>query len=196
MCSGRKRIIGLLILTMVSFCSCWKEPKKIKPCFEVSPANLTACQEVFFTDCSRNGGSSPSDYTWEFRDGTTGSGRSVSHIYTVGGTYDVRLTVANDEGNDHEFITKTITVIGGTGKCSFWHADAGPDIDVTIDGVTKTITQNYSIVTNCETPGCANFNLPLEKYFYIATQNDFPFQSWSGWIEIGCQSCYNQQLPP
>ena len=39
-------------------------------------------------------GSSPV-YTWDFGDGTTGTGQSVSHTYAATGTYTVKVTATN-----------------------------------------------------------------------------------------------------
>jgi len=49
------------------------------------------------------GGSSDSDgqimgYTWDFGDGSTGNGMSVPHSYSAAGSYQVTLTVVDDEG--------------------------------------------------------------------------------------------------
>ncbi|NNE34211.1 MAG: PKD domain-containing protein, partial [Rhodothermales bacterium] len=38
-----------------------------------------------------------SSYSWTFGDGTSGNGRTVSHTYASGGTYNVRLTVRDNE---------------------------------------------------------------------------------------------------
>jgi PKD repeat protein len=48
-------------------------------------------------------GSSDSDgsivsYAWDFGDGTSGSGASVTHSYSTAGTYQVSLTVTDDDG--------------------------------------------------------------------------------------------------
>ncbi len=38
-------------------------------------------------------------YQWEFGDGATGSGETISHTYTADGTYTVELTVTDPSGN-------------------------------------------------------------------------------------------------
>lgn len=43
-------------------------------------------------------GGSIVSYAWAFGDGQTASGESASHTYAVGGTYEVTLTVTDDEG--------------------------------------------------------------------------------------------------
>jgi len=51
-------------------------------------------------------GDEPLTYSWDFGDGTTGTGREVSHTFTDPGTYTVTLTVSNETGSD----TRTITI--------------------------------------------------------------------------------------
>ena len=41
-------------------------------------------------------------YTWDFGDGTTGSGETVSHAYTHSGLYSPSLTVTTSAGNSNE----------------------------------------------------------------------------------------------
>lgn len=51
-------------------------------------------------------------YAWDFGDGATGSGATVSHSYVSGGTYTVTLTVTDDAGaTDTE--TQTVSVSDG-----------------------------------------------------------------------------------
>jgi PKD repeat protein len=46
-------------------------------------------------------------YAWEFGDGNTGSGKTVTHVYSAAGSFDVKLTVTDNNGAEG---TKTVTV--------------------------------------------------------------------------------------
>ncbi len=48
-------------------------------------------------------------YLWEFGDGISDNGTIVEHAYTTAGTYDVTLTVTDDDGLSHT-TTKSVTV--------------------------------------------------------------------------------------
>jgi len=64
-----------------------------------SPASGTAPLEV---DLDGSNSSDPDgavvNFDWDFGDGTTGSGVSIGHTYTIAGAYIVVLTVTDDEG--------------------------------------------------------------------------------------------------
>ena len=50
-------------------------------------------------------GARPIQRTWDFGDGTTGTGRSPTHTYDDPGMYTVRLTASNEDGRDSDSIT-------------------------------------------------------------------------------------------
>jgi PKD domain len=54
-------------------------------------------------------------YVWNFGDGTSGTGPSVEHSYSYGGTYNVTLTVT-DRGGNVNTLTQAVTVLGPNGQ--------------------------------------------------------------------------------
>lgn len=68
-------------------------------CFTANPTFGTAPLTVSFdASCSSDPVGSISSYHWTFGDGSTGSGRTVSHTYWDPGYFTVRLTVTDDTG--------------------------------------------------------------------------------------------------
>lgn len=55
-----------------------------------TPATLTVVFGAVVGDPAAN---APDSYAWDFGDGTTGTGATPTHTYTVGGTYRVRVAV-------------------------------------------------------------------------------------------------------
>src|SRR5262249_5669784 len=65
--------------------------------FTVSPTNPGVNQDVFFNATTSS--ATNATYTWDFGDGTTGSGVTVTHRYLQTGNVTVVLNVASDNGN-------------------------------------------------------------------------------------------------
>jgi len=65
--------------------------------FTMSPQRVVVGRVVGFEGSAR-GGQEPYAYSWDFGDGSTGSGQSTTHTYTAPGTYVVQLTVSDSEG--------------------------------------------------------------------------------------------------
>lgn len=78
--------------------------------FTANPASGVAPLEVSFnaSNSSDSDGSIVS-YAWDFKDGNTGNGKTLNHTFNSTGSYNVELTVTDNEGATAS-ATKTITV--------------------------------------------------------------------------------------
>ncbi len=75
--------------------------------FSGSPTSGTYPLDVVFTDESTG---SPTSWSWTFGDGGTSTAQNPTHTYNTAGTYDVSLSVSNDNGSDSLTKTGYITV--------------------------------------------------------------------------------------
>jgi hypothetical protein len=55
-----------------------------------------------------SGGTKPYNYSWKFGDGHSSFGQNVTHNYTTNGTYEVNLTVIDNESRIDWYITSSI----------------------------------------------------------------------------------------
>ena len=69
----------------------------------LNPSDPIINEAITFTADVR--GTAPVSYSWDFGDGTTGSGARASHMYTEPGEYNVSLTCENCGGSDSRSIT-------------------------------------------------------------------------------------------
>jgi len=78
--------------------------------FTANPTSGVAPLEISF-DASSSSDSDGSiiSYQWDFKDGATGSGQTINHTFSSTGSYNVRLTITDNEGAT-DSTTKTITV--------------------------------------------------------------------------------------
>src|SRR5216117_2761624 len=82
--------------------------------FTYSPSNPAPVLAVTFT-ASATGGTQPYSYNWDFGDGFTSNGQSVSHSYLLPGTYTVPLTVHDANGatvSTSQTVTVSIPILG------------------------------------------------------------------------------------
>lgn len=63
----------------------------------------------FDASASQDSDGSIDSYTWDFGDGTTGTGVMTNHTYDAAGTYTVRLTIMDDDGASVE-VTLELTI--------------------------------------------------------------------------------------
>jgi PKD repeat protein len=62
-----------------------------------------------FTDFTNDPDGSVVTWRWEFGDGTTSTQRNVVHTYPYAGSFHVRLTVTDNDGNVHTRIRRVVT---------------------------------------------------------------------------------------
>lgn len=107
--------------------------------FAYSPAKPLEGQPVAF---DASGSSDPdgtiASYTWDFGDGTAGSGRLVSHPYALFGTYTVRLTVTDADGLTAS-VSQSVRILAPP-TASFTYSPAAPLVGQTVsfDGSEST----------------------------------------------------------
>ncbi|MBI9067435.1 MAG: PKD domain-containing protein [Salinivirgaceae bacterium] len=102
----------LLILTALIAAFLWNcddssTPTSIAPeaCFTITPSEIYAGDTVFFTNCSKGGGS----FSWIFGDEVTSTEKEPVHVYNIAGDYKVTLIQKNSRGTDST--STSITVI-------------------------------------------------------------------------------------
>jgi len=79
----------------------------LKSVFSADPSSGKAPLEISFTDHSIG---TPTTWTWDFGDGTTSTEQNPKHLFSMTGTYDVKLTVTR--GSDRDSTTQVINVGG------------------------------------------------------------------------------------
>ncbi|MDO9379185.1 MAG: PKD domain-containing protein [Nocardioidaceae bacterium] len=75
--------------------------------FTASERDLSAS---FDASSSSDADGTVDGWSWSFGDGTTGSGRAVDHVYRAAGTYQVELTVTDDDGAV-DVVRRSVTVV-------------------------------------------------------------------------------------
>jgi PKD repeat protein len=106
--------------------------------FTVSPTPPPTNVDIFFNATASRpaAGRTITSYSWEFGDGTGGSGAIVTHKYTGVGSFVVVLTVRDDAGAETQF-TQTLPV--GTSA-----AEPSASFTTTISGRTVTVDGSAS----------------------------------------------------
>ena len=180
-------IVGAFLLL---FSGCQKQPNA---CFTSNSGKIYVGDAVSFSSCSTDA----YEYEWDFGDGTTGSGSTASHIYYSAGNYIVTLTVSSKNEKKSDVTTDGITVYKPYGDVVFWlSTNTGYYYtDVTIDGVTKTITSDNTSTPDCYDSGCATFNLLEGTYSYYAEEEaGGSGYYWDGTVTVTRGGCLRFEL--
>jgi PKD repeat protein len=91
----------------------------------------------------RPGEPAGASYAWDFGDGTTGSGTSVTHRYTRGGTFVVTLRVTSDTGltaTTSRQLTVSTTLPAGSANFVFSPTDPHTGDNVFFNASSSTLT--------------------------------------------------------
>ena len=94
--------IGLVAVLMVA-CG----PGAPAASFTAAPLSGDAPLTVKFTDASEN---EPTEWLWDFGDGSVTSEQNPVHTYAAPGSYHVRLTATNEDGSSAATISQSIEV--------------------------------------------------------------------------------------
>jgi large repetitive protein len=85
--------------------------------FVFSPASPDMGQPVTFdasTTTDEGAACTSCGFTWSFGDGSTGTGRVVTHVFSAAGTYTVTLTAIDSVGTSSRLVTQAVTVAATT----------------------------------------------------------------------------------
>ncbi len=100
------KFLPVMAILLIGFSSCMNH-KMPTCCFDASTTNINAGESIIFDgSCSVD----THHWEWDFGDGATGEGGTVSHAYNNPGTYNVTLTAHNEDMSemDDEMITITV----------------------------------------------------------------------------------------
>jgi len=102
--------VGAVITLLLGLAGCWLFNVLPEASFTISAQTGQAPFTVNFSALlSSDEDGVVVQFEWDFGDGTSGTGRSVSHTYTTAGTFVVVLRVTDDDG-DSDTTQKTIYI--------------------------------------------------------------------------------------
>jgi PKD repeat protein len=101
--------------------------------FVYSPANPAENETIYFNASQSNDPDGTIEsFDWDFGDGTTGKGETVTHKYGSSGSYTVLLKVTDDDGNI-DTASQTVSVGDNQGPvASFFYTPSNPVVNQVI----------------------------------------------------------------
>ena len=94
--------------------------------FQLSTTSPAEFENVLFEATDTSG--QVVTYAWDFGDGTTGTGRTVTHAYSSASTYTVTLTVTDAYGRFTSAVQAVTVGAGATPTANFTFSPTGPRI--------------------------------------------------------------------
>lgn len=119
--------------------------------FTISPTPAPTNVDVFFNASALQWtGRTIASYSWNFGDGTTGSGVTTSHKFSGPGVYSVTLTVTDSAGATSQLAPVALTVgaAGSNGAASFTVTPSAPRVgqQVVFNATASTASTGGTIV--------------------------------------------------
>ncbi|MEM8486621.1 MAG: PKD domain-containing protein [Bacteroidota bacterium] len=107
------------------------------PTAAFSATQVAGTLEVNFDGSTSSDDGSIAAWDWDFGDGNTGAGETISHTYATAGTYSVTLTVTDDLGATGS-LTTDVEVTNGDPVAAFTSTQTAGTLDVDFDGSAST----------------------------------------------------------
>ena len=190
-----KIVLQFLLIASFAFLfqSCQKYPSAS---FTTDLQEYTVGETIRLSNLSTDADS----YLWTFPNGETSTLDSIQYIIpqnTPTGLQSIKLAAysKNKKKIDEKTVYVTIKPSAAfTGSATFWlyGASNGSYANVTVQNVTKYITDYYYSEPSCQDSYCANFtNLNIGTYTYYATSSN---KSWNGSFTVTGGNCIKIQL--
>ena len=129
---------------------------------------------------STEGDGELSSYSWDFGDGSTAEGESVSHTYAASGTYTVRLTISDSNGQTGEDTAEVVmnlppTAVISTGDMSLTLGESvtlGSDGTQDPDGTVVSYSWNTGDGSSAEGASFTHTYASVGVYTAVLTVTD------------------------
>jgi len=142
---------------------------------------------------AQNFGNGPMNYSWDFGDGATGVGETISHTFAEGGVYDVVLTATGADSSICSWVYEEMVWVGG----SNWSMNISGNVYV--DSLEPADAGNvYLMVFDTTGNGLVNIDTAeIDTNGYYEFETD-PFQQCIYFLqaELSDQSIYFGQYAP
>ncbi|HOE05097.1 MAG TPA: hypothetical protein PLZ52_07760 [Bacteroidales bacterium] len=173
---------ALLILTVLFFVSCQKQPTAS---FSLDKSVYNAGETVVITNSSTDA----HHYEWNLPGNSTSTEENPVYVIpeTAAGILTFKLTAFSRNNELSSESLKSINVIPKTGNAVFWQSEGYDNITVTINSVTENILDKITTAPDCGHSDCANFaGLVVGTHNYTANDGVY---FWQGQIEIVENQC-------
>ncbi|GLZ79570.1 hypothetical protein Afil01_43770 [Actinorhabdospora filicis] len=169
-------------------------------------ASFTASCSTQNLTCSFDAGASAdpdgtiTGYAWDFGDGTTGTGKTVSHTYSAAGYYSVRLTVTDNSGKTN--VGRRIAKAGDlppsaafTGRCNSGNCTFDGSGSNDAEGPIASYAWNFGDGTTASGKTAAHAYPNVTKIYTVRlTVTDGKGQAGSATHTVRCSKVVNSPI--